>query len=66
VLLAATGWAAYQAAVGALFAAILPGGQVVVIAVSVAVAIGVGSLIDLLIRRRSRRRTAFPSRAQQD
>ena len=50
VALAAAGWATYQAAVGAVFAAILPGGPVVAIVVSVLVAIAVGALIDLVIR----------------
>jgi len=59
VLVAATGWASYQAAVGALFAAVLPGAPIVAIIVSVLVAVAVGALIDLLIRRRDRRRAVF-------
>lgn len=66
VVLAAAGWATYQAAVGALFAAILPGGPVVAIVVSVVVAVVIGALIDLLIRRRGRRLTAFPPSAGRD
>lgn len=52
VALAATGWAAYQAAVGAAVAAIVPGGPLVAVPVSIAVAVGVGLLIDLFTRRR--------------
>ncbi|MGO2048914.1 MAG: DedA family protein [Microbacterium sp.] len=66
VALAAAGWATYQAAVGAVFAAILPGGPVVAIVVSVLVAIAVGALIDLVIRRRTRRRSTYPSPAPPD
>lgn len=51
VALAATGWALYQAAVGAAVAAILPGGPLVAVPVSVALAIGLGVLIDLATRR---------------
>lgn len=57
VLLAATGWAAYQAAIGALVAALVPGGPVVAVLVSVIVAIALGALIDLIIRRVRRRRS---------
>ncbi|WP_353111774.1 VTT domain-containing protein [Microbacterium sp.] len=55
---AATGWAAYQAAVGALVAAIVPGGPVVAIIVSVAVAVGLGLLIDVIVSRRRKGRNA--------
>lgn len=48
---AATGWAAYQAAIGALIARLLPGGPVVAIVTSVAVAIALGLLIDLVTTR---------------
>lgn len=51
VTLAATGWALYQAAVGAAVAAVLPGGPLVAVPVSVALAIGLGVLIDLVTRR---------------
>ncbi|KDA05819.1 hypothetical protein DC31_15655 [Microbacterium sp. CH12i] len=61
VLVAATGWATYQAAVGALFAAVLPGAPIVAILVSVAAAIILGALIDLLINWRSRRRESSPA-----
>ena len=54
VTVAALGWAAYQASVGAAVAAVLPGGPIVAVPVSVAVAICLGLLIDL-ITRRSRR-----------
>lgn len=50
--LAATGWAAYQAAVGAAVAAIVPGGPLVAVPVSIGVAVGLGLLIDRLTRRR--------------
>lgn len=48
---AALGWAAYQASVGALIAVILPGGPVVAVLVSVAVAVGLGAAIDFATRR---------------
>lgn len=51
VALAATGWALYQAAVGAVVAALLPGGPVVAVPVSIVLAIGLGALIDLCVRR---------------
>jgi len=66
VVLAAAGWASYQAAVGALFAAILPGGPMVAIFVSVVVAIVIGAVVDLLIRRRDRARARFRSSVRPD
>lgn len=51
VFLAALGWAAYQASVGAIVALIVPGGPVAAVLVSVAVALGLGALIDLITRR---------------
>lgn len=51
VSLAALGWAAYQASVGAIVAAVVPGGPVVAVLVSVAVAVGLGAVIDLAARR---------------
>ncbi|MEV4735422.1 MULTISPECIES: DedA family protein [unclassified Microbacterium] len=48
---AALGWAAYQASVGALIAVIVPGGPVVAVLVSVAVAVGLGAAIDFATRR---------------
>lgn len=53
VALAATGWAAYQAAIGAVVAAIIPGGPVVAIIVSIVIAVAIGALIDLVLRRRT-------------
>lgn len=52
VALAATGWALYQAAVGAAVAAILPGGRLVAVPVSIVLAIGLGALIDVCVRHR--------------
>jgi membrane protein DedA with SNARE-associated domain len=52
VALAATGWAVYQAAIGAAVAAIVPGGPLVAVPVSIGVAIGLGLLIDVITRRR--------------
>lgn len=66
VILAATGWATYQAAVGALFATIFPGAPIVAVLVSVVVAIGLGALIDLVIRRRTRRRNPLPAQVSSD
>ena len=51
---AALGWAAYQAIIGATVAAIVPGGPVVGVIVSVAVAISLGLAIDALLVRRAR------------
>ncbi|MFJ2550274.1 DedA family protein [Microbacterium sp. NPDC087591] len=51
VTLAAIGWAAYQAAVGAAVAAVLPGGPLVAVPVSITVAVGIGLLIDVVTRR---------------
>lgn len=53
--LAALGWAAYQALIGALVAAFVPGGPVVAIVVSIALAVGLGLVIDALLARRARR-----------
>ena len=53
VTIAATGWATYQAAVGAAVAAIVPGGPLVAVPVSIGVAVGLGLLIDRLTRRRT-------------
>ena len=62
VALAATGWATYQAAIGALFAALLPDAPIVSVLVSIVVAVGLGALIDLGIRRRARRRNPVAAR----
>jgi membrane protein DedA with SNARE-associated domain len=51
VALAATGWAVYQAAVGAAVAAIVPGGPLVAVPVSVVIAVGLGLVIDRVTRR---------------
>lgn len=51
VSLAALGWAAYQASVGAAVAALLPGGPLVAVPVSVVVAVVLGLLIDAAVRR---------------
>ena len=55
---AALAWAAYQAVIGALVAALVPGGPVVAVGVSVVVAVGIGVGIDLALARRARRRAA--------
>lgn len=52
VALAATGWALYQAAVGAVVAGVVPGGPLVAVPVSIVCAVGLGLLIDLCVRRR--------------
>lgn len=54
--LAASAWAVYQAVVGAVVAALVPGGAVVAVLVSVAVAVGLGVGIDVVLARRARRR----------
>ncbi len=51
VALAATGWAVYQASVGAAVAAIIPGGPLVAVPASIVVAVGIGLLIDLVMRQ---------------
>ncbi|MBW9119175.1 VTT domain-containing protein [Microbacterium trichothecenolyticum] len=50
--LAALAWATYQALVGAVVAAVVPGGPVVAVAVSVAFAVGLGLAIDAVLARR--------------
>ncbi|MGP3535237.1 DedA family protein [Microbacterium sp. RD1] len=52
--LAALGWAAYQAILGAAVAAIVPGGPVVAVLVSVAIAVGLGLALDAVFSRRAR------------
>ncbi len=52
VAVAATGWAVYQAAVGALIAAVLPGGPLVAVPVSIVVAVALGLALDRLTARR--------------
>jgi membrane protein DedA with SNARE-associated domain len=51
VTVAAAGWGAYQASVGAAIAALLPGGPLVAVPVAVIVAVGLGLVIDLATRR---------------
>jgi membrane-associated protein len=53
--LAALGWASYQALVGAVVAALVPGGPVVAVIVSVLLAVGLGLAVDALLARRGRR-----------
>jgi membrane protein DedA with SNARE-associated domain len=53
--LAALGWAAYQALIGAAVATLVPGGPVVAVIVSVVVAVGIGLAIDAILARRGRR-----------
>ncbi|MFT4212315.1 MAG: VTT domain-containing protein [Microbacterium sp.] len=56
---AAVAWSAYQAVIGAVVAAVLPGGPVVAIVVSVVIALAIGLGIDAFLaaipRRRARR-----------
>lgn len=66
VILAATGWATYQAAIGVLLATIFPGAPIVAVVISVVVAIGLGALIDLLIRIRVRSRNPLPTQVRSD
>lgn len=54
---AAAAWALYQAFIGATVAALLPGGPVVAVVVSVALAVGIGVAIDAVLARRLRGRT---------
>ena len=51
---AALAWAAYQALIGAIVAAILPGGPVTAVVVSIVVAVGLGLAIDAVLARRLR------------
>ena len=66
VAVAATGWATYQSAIGALFAAILPGAPLVAILVSVSVALVLGALVDFVVRRRTGRNQGVPSSTEPD
>jgi len=50
--LAATGWAAYQSAIGAVVATLVPGGPVVAVLVSIVVALALGALIDAVLSLR--------------
>jgi membrane protein DedA with SNARE-associated domain len=49
---AALAWAAYQALIGALVAAVLPGGPAVAVVVSVIIAVGLGLAVDAVLARR--------------
>lgn len=51
VAVAASAWAIYQAAVGAIIGKLIPGGPVVAVLISIGVAIVLGILIDLLVVR---------------
>lgn len=51
VAIAALGWAAYQASIGALVAVLVPGGPLVAVIVSIVAAIALGVGIDLITRR---------------
>lgn len=57
IVLAASGWAVYQAGIGATVAAIVPGAPLVTVLISVGVAVALGVLIDLGVNAFSRRRT---------
>ncbi|MCM3779123.1 DedA family protein [Microbacterium hydrocarbonoxydans] len=48
---AALGWGAYQASVGAVVALILPGGPIIAVIASVAVALALGAVIDVVTTR---------------
>jgi len=66
VVLAAAAWATYQAAVGAIVAAIIPGAPIVAIVVSIIVAIALGALIDLAINRRRLSNEPSPTTVSSD
>jgi membrane-associated protein len=51
---AALAWALYQAFIGAAVAAIVPGGPVVAVVVSVVLAVGIGLSVDAVLARRLR------------
>ena len=51
---AALAWASYQALIGAVVAAFLPGGPVAAVVVSVVLAVGLGLAIDAVLARRLR------------
>lgn len=59
--LAATGWAAYQALVGAAVAWVLPGNTLIAVLVSIGVAVALGAAIDAVLRARTRRRAGRSS-----
>jgi membrane-associated protein len=51
---AALAWALYQALIGAVVAAVVPGGPVVAVGVSVVLAVGIGLAIDAVLARQLR------------
>lgn len=53
---AATGWAVYQAAIGAIVTRLVPGGPVVAILVSITVALALGAGIDAVVSSTQRTR----------
>lgn len=53
--LAALGWASYQALIGAVVAAFVPGGPVVAVVVSVVLALAIGLALDAVLARRPAR-----------
>lgn len=55
--LAALAWAVYQALIGAVVAALVPGGPVVAVVVSVVFAVGLGLGVDAVLARRLRARS---------
>lgn len=52
---AALAWAVYQSFIGAVVAALLPGGPVLAVIVSIVLAVGIGLAIDAVLARRLRR-----------
>ncbi len=60
VATAATGWAVYQAAVGAIVGRLVPGGPVVAVLISIGVAIALGLIVDLIVTRVSSARDTPP------
>ncbi|WP_300267885.1 VTT domain-containing protein [Microbacterium sp.] len=66
VLVAASAWAAYQAAVGAIVAAFIPGAPIVAVVIAVVVAIVLGAVIDFFINRRRRSRESSPRTVSSD
>lgn len=59
--IAATGWATYQALVGAAVAWVLPGNTLLAVLVSIGVAVALGAAIDAALRIRARRRAGRAS-----
>ena len=53
---AALAWASYQAVIGAVVAALLPGGPAVAVVVSVVLTVGIGLAVDAVLARRLRTR----------